>query len=302
MTLFRWDVPGYAVAFSTRLGGVSEGRFSSLNLGRRSGDDVENVDENRRRLCDSVGADVEQLTINYQTHSAVVRRARAGEKERRATGSGRDEPGVPLLALTADCCRSRSSARTAAASRCCTRGGGAPGRDRRGGCGRARRQARRRRRPCDRPVLLRGRAGGRRALRARIAQRVQPRSLARCRAPPARGRLRERRAARPVHALQPRPLLLVPPRRQATADRACSPMSPEQIRERYDAMKERAPGVTIVAATKYVSLEQMSVLAEAGVEVVGENRARTSRRSTRASPTRSAGTSSVTCRAARRRP
>ena len=50
-------------------------------------------------------------------------------------------------------------------------------------------------------------------------------------------------------------------------------MSPEEIRERYEAMKERAPGVTIVAATKYVSLEQLAVLAEAGVEVVGENRA-----------------------------
>ena len=31
--------------------------------------------------------------------------------------------------------------------------------------------------------------------------------------------------------------------------------------------------MTIVAATKYVSLEDMAVLAEAGVEVVGENRA-----------------------------
>jgi pyridoxal phosphate enzyme (YggS family) len=50
-------------------------------------------------------------------------------------------------------------------------------------------------------------------------------------------------------------------------------MSPEQIRERYAAIKEAAPGVTIVAATKYVSLEQMAALAEAGVEVVGENRA-----------------------------
>jgi pyridoxal phosphate enzyme (YggS family) len=50
-------------------------------------------------------------------------------------------------------------------------------------------------------------------------------------------------------------------------------MSPEQIRERYEEMKARAPDVTIVAATKYVSLEEMSVLAEAGVEVVGENRA-----------------------------
>jgi uncharacterized pyridoxal phosphate-containing UPF0001 family protein len=50
-------------------------------------------------------------------------------------------------------------------------------------------------------------------------------------------------------------------------------MSPEEIRERYGAIKEAAPGVTIVAATKYISLEQMAALAEAGVEVVGENRA-----------------------------
>src|SRR5213076_2936582 len=33
------------------------------------------------------------------------------------------------------------------------------------------------------------------------------------------------------------------------------------------------PDVTIVAATKYVSVEEMAVLAEAGVEIVGENRA-----------------------------
>src|SRR5439155_17304071 len=36
---------------------------------------------------------------------------------------------------------------------------------------------------------------------------------------------------------------------------------------------EIGPGVTIVAATKYVSVEDLRVLAEAGVEVVGENRA-----------------------------
>jgi PLP dependent protein len=50
-------------------------------------------------------------------------------------------------------------------------------------------------------------------------------------------------------------------------------MSPERIRERLREISEAAPGVTIVAATKYVSLEQMEALAEAGVEVVGENRA-----------------------------
>jgi uncharacterized pyridoxal phosphate-containing UPF0001 family protein len=48
----------------------------------------------------------------------------------------------------------------------------------------------------------------------------------------------------------------------------------EAIREAYEAVRaEAGPGVTVVAATKYVPLEQMSLLAEAGVSVVGENRA-----------------------------
>src|SRR5947208_14381850 len=51
-------------------------------------------------------------------------------------------------------------------------------------------------------------------------------------------------------------------------------MSPAEIRERYEQMREEVgPAVTVVAATKYVSVEDMAALAEAGVEVVGENRA-----------------------------
>jgi uncharacterized pyridoxal phosphate-containing UPF0001 family protein len=51
-------------------------------------------------------------------------------------------------------------------------------------------------------------------------------------------------------------------------------MSAERIRARYEAIKaEVGPGVTVVAATKYVSVEDMAELAEAGIEVVGENRA-----------------------------
>src|SRR6266508_1737260 len=51
-------------------------------------------------------------------------------------------------------------------------------------------------------------------------------------------------------------------------------MSPEEIRARFERVQaEVGPGVTIVAATKYVTLEDMAALAEAGVEVVGENRA-----------------------------
>src|ERR1700756_1896364 len=51
-------------------------------------------------------------------------------------------------------------------------------------------------------------------------------------------------------------------------------MSPAEIRERYERIRDEVgPDVTVVAATKYVSLEDMAALAEAGVEVVGENRA-----------------------------
>ena len=48
-------------------------------------------------------------------------------------------------------------------------------------------------------------------------------------------------------------------------------LSAEGVRERYD--EARATGVTVVAATKYLSLDELAVLAEAGVDVVGENRA-----------------------------
>ena len=51
-------------------------------------------------------------------------------------------------------------------------------------------------------------------------------------------------------------------------------MSPEEIRTRYGQIRaEVGAGATVVAATKYVSVDDMAALAEAGVEVVGENRA-----------------------------
>ena len=51
-------------------------------------------------------------------------------------------------------------------------------------------------------------------------------------------------------------------------------LSPDEVRERYERIRaEVGDAVTIVAATKYVSVEELAVLAEAGIEVVGENRA-----------------------------
>ena len=51
-------------------------------------------------------------------------------------------------------------------------------------------------------------------------------------------------------------------------------MSPDAVRENYARIKEEVgPAVMVVAATKYVSLDEMAVLDDAGVDIVGENRA-----------------------------
>ena len=100
---YAWDVPGYRVAFSTRVGGVSEGPFASLNLGKLTLDREEHVEENRRRLCADMDTDASRLALNRQRHSAVVNRAQAGSRGEPGDGLWTDEPGLPLLTLTADC-------------------------------------------------------------------------------------------------------------------------------------------------------------------------------------------------------
>ena len=102
--MIRWDAPGsYEVVFTTRAGGVSDGRFASLNLGRMLGDDVERVDENRRRVCAQLGAEAERLALNLQRHTAIVNRADPGLRGVIGDGLWTEEPALPLLALTADC-------------------------------------------------------------------------------------------------------------------------------------------------------------------------------------------------------
>ena len=103
--MIRWDdAPGpYEVVFSTREGGVSDGPYASLNLGRATADEPERVDENRRRLCAEVGAQLEALAMNYQHHSADVLRASPGSRGARGDGLWTDKRGLPVLALAADC-------------------------------------------------------------------------------------------------------------------------------------------------------------------------------------------------------
>jgi len=102
--VIRWDAPGpYVVAFTTRRGGVSAGPYESLNLGLLTDDAPENVEENRVRVCASVGADPRRLAMNRQVHAATVHRAEAGERGRPGDGLWTDEPGIPMLNVTADC-------------------------------------------------------------------------------------------------------------------------------------------------------------------------------------------------------
>lgn len=58
--------------FSTRLGGVSEGVFSSLNLGFHRGDEEAAVRENFRRIGASIGVRREDMVLSRQTHTTNV--------------------------------------------------------------------------------------------------------------------------------------------------------------------------------------------------------------------------------------
>src|SRR2546428_6620172 len=108
--LLDWAAPGpYHVSFSTRLGGISEGEFESLNLGILTEDDPASVVENRIRLCDFVGADPDGATMAWQRHGATVTRAQPrgivtpGTVYDHCDGLWSDEPGRAMLLLTADC-------------------------------------------------------------------------------------------------------------------------------------------------------------------------------------------------------
>ena len=74
-------------AFSTRLGGVSEGFFSSMNMSFSRGDNPENVIKNYEILCGAIGIDTENLVFTKQTHTDNV--IVVSEKDR---GTGFSKP------------------------------------------------------------------------------------------------------------------------------------------------------------------------------------------------------------------
>lgn len=92
--------------FFTRLGGVSEGLFASLNCGLGSGDELEKVRENRRRAADVLALAPEYLLTAYQVHSAevaVVERPWSHEERPKVDALVTNRPGIGLGVLSADC-------------------------------------------------------------------------------------------------------------------------------------------------------------------------------------------------------
>jgi YfiH family protein len=92
-------------AFSTRRGGVSEGPFRSLNLGRGKGEDPENVQENRKRFFEAAGLPADKMVAVRQVHGAEVVDAADIPKDVRLNADGliTNQPEVVLTVQTADC-------------------------------------------------------------------------------------------------------------------------------------------------------------------------------------------------------
>ncbi|HEX8968939.1 MAG TPA: peptidoglycan editing factor PgeF [Chloroflexota bacterium] len=65
-------IPGFVHAVTTRHGGVSQGRCESLNVSYSVGDSADNVDENLKRVGESVGLRREDLFAAYQVHGRGV--------------------------------------------------------------------------------------------------------------------------------------------------------------------------------------------------------------------------------------
>lgn len=92
--------------FSTRLGGVSAGCWSSMNISTTRGDNPEHVAENCRRIAQAIGVGVEDFTYTHQTHTtnvAVVEEKDRGSRFLETDGMVTDVPGICLVTFYADC-------------------------------------------------------------------------------------------------------------------------------------------------------------------------------------------------------
>ena len=97
-------------AFTTRMGGVSEGVYASLNLGENRGDEPERVRRNYELLGNALGFDYKNIVFTRQVHGNAVRVVSSLDRHElfspvpyEADGLITNEKNVPLIIFTADC-------------------------------------------------------------------------------------------------------------------------------------------------------------------------------------------------------
>ena len=99
-------IDGVGHGFFTRLGGVSEGIYASLNCGPGSNDEAANVSENRARIERALDAEPGKLVSVYQKHTntaVVAKKPWTKDKIPEADAIVTSTPGLAIGILTADC-------------------------------------------------------------------------------------------------------------------------------------------------------------------------------------------------------
>lgn len=102
------DLPSITAAFSTRHGGVSDAPYDTLNLGLTTGDARTDVEENRQRFCEEIGAQPDAIVQAEQVHGNTVRvvdvlNAASAVKPAACDGFATRVPGHLLTVTVADC-------------------------------------------------------------------------------------------------------------------------------------------------------------------------------------------------------
>lgn len=106
------EYPQFLHGFSTRLGGVSQGIYTSMNLSFTRGDEEAHVRENYRRFAHALGFALEDIVTSDQTHTTNVRAVTEKDRGKGITrtrdyrdvdGMITDVPGLVLATFYADC-------------------------------------------------------------------------------------------------------------------------------------------------------------------------------------------------------
>lgn len=106
------NIPFIMHGFSTRIGGISEGVYNSLNLGLKTDDNKNNTLENIKKFTLAVGVNCENLVISDQIHSDIIKVVNTNDKGKGywsqeklngIDGLITNIRGIPLMTIYADC-------------------------------------------------------------------------------------------------------------------------------------------------------------------------------------------------------